>query len=586
MKRSFCGTALRGILSVGILLSYGGEAPVPAEGPKLREWRAFPLPAGTTRATPRPSDAEFLKVLPPLRPVPAFDADARELGLAIWWGDPSVQVFSEQPPLPTDLQRKAALRTPPGEDEPLVLGLWGIKDVGPVKLTVHQSPIPVTIRRVDFEQRKIPEPYYDDHVEGGRIVGLATYLLPENRAQVVAGANTVFWIDADVPKDTQPGDYNVTLSLSIHPNTQRILPVTLRVLPFDLPRADVAYGMYFRPFYSDDLVPPRYKTPHWIRTYWRDMARHGMTSATIYHNGSKFADESGRVSLRDLPEIQTIREMIADGLVTSDVPIMYLDGGGFRHVGAALAAEIRRELQGLNLPEFLYYGPDEPAVNDKSRADFASLQRLRKSFRIVTAISDVSAAAYADMLDVWVVSGGCLTPEIRTLAAEKKAALWTYDCHHRGKGNTPWSRYYAGLYTWALGLKGNFLWAYTEGYRKEGGNYLPWSPLYCNVLPSDQGLLASLEWEARREGVEDYRTLKLLESRIAAAQESPVAKQAREWLDKTRSRVDWYLARNMPPSMYPWDGPELYPMCPDFDQTELSGIRTKAQDYILLLAAQ
>jgi len=82
-------------------------------------------------------------------------------------------------------------------------------------------------------------------------------------------------------------------------------------------------------------------------------------------------------------------------------------------------------------------------------------------------------------------------------------------------------------------------------------DYLPWGPIYCFVLPSDQGLLASIEWEARREGVEDYRTCRLLEQRIAANRDSPVAREALAWLEKTRARVDWYLARNMPPHLYP-----------------------------------
>ena len=270
--------------------------------------------------------------------------------------------------------------------------------------------------------------------------------------------------------------------------------------------------------------------------------------------------------------------MLADGLVHADVPVMWL-GGIDAKAGPAVAAEAKRR----GFPELLIYGPDEPAVNEQSLKNFRDLQAIRKSFRIVTAISDGAAAAYCDLLDCWAVNGGCVTRNIRRLAAEKRAELWTYDCNHRGAGNAPWSRYYAGLYTWAFRLKGNLLWCYTEGYYRENGCYLPWGPTHCFVVPSDQGPLASIEWEARREGIEDYRTCRLLEQRIAANPDSPTARVARAWLEKTRARVNWYLARYLPPHLYPWDGPELYPTCPDFDPAELSGVRRQMAEFILKL---
>ena len=64
---------------------------------------------------------------------------------------------------------------------------------------------------------------------------------------------------------------------------------------------------------------------------------------------------------------------------------------------------------------------------------------------------------------------------------------------------------------------------------------------------------------------------------------SPVAREAQAWLEKTRARVDWYLARHMPPHLSPWDGPELYPTCPDFAPTELSRLRRQMSDLVLKL---
>jgi len=47
--------------------------------------------------------------------------------------------------------------------------------------------------------------------------------------------------------------------------------------------------------------------------------------------------------------------------------------------------------------------------------------------------------------------------------------------------------------------------------------------------------------------------------------------------------VDWNVTRNMPPTLYPWDGPELYPLCPDIAPREFAEIRRRLIDFILQL---
>ncbi|MSR64919.1 MAG: hypothetical protein EXS18_03960 [Verrucomicrobiae bacterium] len=562
---------------------------------KVREWDYIPRYGG--KEIPRPADEEFLKLVPPLRPVPLFAKSAQNLGMAIWWGDYSVQLFSEQPPLPADLTRKAEVQTPAGEDEPLVLGLWGLRNVGSVNLTVKNTPLPMTIRRVNFAPRYVPGGSENEpRVKGGRVLGIANFLFPKAAAEVSAGANTVFWINICVPADTKPGKYTASLELAVQGSGKVIpLPVTIQVLNYRLPKAEIVYGMYFRPFHGSNL-PDRFLTREWLRLYFRDMARHGMTSASLYNRGTGAKaffqtppDKEGRVSLGNHPEILFLRDMMEDGLVTRNLPIMYL-AGGIEPDGSATA--IKNELTKLGLPEFLIYGPDEPAVNDQSLATFQSRQPYRKDFRLVTAITERAATAYADLLDVWVVNGGLITPELRQLAARKGAEVWTYDCAHRGSGNSTWSRFYAGLYTWALELTGNWLWCYTEGFYWEGGKVrsgeenIDWFPTHAFVLTGDEGIVPSIEWEARREGVEDYRTLRMLQKLIEARPESAVGKKAAEWLTKTKSRVDWNLGRTMPFTMYPWDVPEVYPSCPNFEPSELSEVRMKAIDYINRLSTK
>jgi hypothetical protein len=548
------------------------------EDPELRDWSQYPVPHGAPK-TPRPTDAEFLKILPPLRPVPEFDKQARELGMALWWHDYSEHVFLEQRPTADSMTRSPVVRTTPGEDEPLVFGLWGIKDIGEVSVQVEQSPFPITIRRVEFNPRMVPGENFGDKVAGGRLVGFANYLPLTDTGKVSKDQNTVFWLTFKTPADAKPGNYEAVLRVGTKERPGALMKtIAIKVLDYALPAADVAFGMYFRPNVDGDtFLPSHLRTPELMLDYWNDLKRHGMTSATLYSDFKlkPLYDEEGNSRLASHEDIQNLQVMMELGLVHKEIPIMFL-----ANVDLPAAPAVLAEAKELGLPEFLYYGPDEPTVDSEWARDFlVSLQPLREHFRLITAISDYPAQVFGKYLDVWVVSSGRISPSLVELAKERNAELWTYDCNNKGTGNAPNSRFYAGLYTWALGLKGNFIWCYTEGYSWEQRN----EAFFCHVLPTPEGPVPSIQWETRREGTKDYRTMRLLETLIAKNPNLLKAKEAQAWLDGIRYRVDWFRGRGVPPAMVNWDSIELWPACGNFEPSELSAVRDRASEYILAL---
>ena len=80
------------------------------------------------------NDADKLKVLPPVRQVPEFTQSQLTEGYAIWWGDYTTPFFEKQPPSLSELKRTPVCETTAGEYEPLVLGIWGLRDAGMVTL--------------------------------------------------------------------------------------------------------------------------------------------------------------------------------------------------------------------------------------------------------------------------------------------------------------------------------------------------------------------------------------------------------------------------------------------------------------------
>ena len=538
-------------------------------------------------AADRIPDKVLLRVLPPSRKAPAFGKDDRNNGFALWWGDHASPFYEKTPPTPDDLERKPHCVTPPGEHEPIILGVWGLRDLGTAGLWIKETPFPLTIMTAHYDDRAVPPP----PVKGRRRIGIPCWLPRQATARIEAGRNTVFWIDVDVPDDAEPGTYEGLLWLVVHEREiidkdpgGRIfkLPFTVDVLPLDLPPADVAFGMYFRPMMST-MEKKEYLTPEMLNAYERDMAAHDHTSATVYVYGGNFHDPDGNVVLDGKPDAAVIDRMIANGLVRPDVPIMLLGGINLDPEKAkAYAPKLAAAARDRGWPELLYYAPDEPSYEGERAAaciaGFKAIQPFRPALRLITAISEDSARYFAKDLDVWVVHNGGINPDLQKLCDDTGAEMWTYDCRHRGT-NPAFNRFYAGLYTWALRLKGNFLWCYTEGYAWEGDRFAT----FPYVLPSLGGPVTSIGWEARREGIEDCRTLATLEKRIAD-NKSATAVEARKWLDDLRSRVDWNTWGKAPATRYGWDAADLDSQCPNFAPADFTEIRAKARQYLIALS--
>lgn len=530
-------------------------------------------------------------VLPPLRAAPEFSSAQQTAGYAIWWGDCTCPFFEDLPPAPADLARQPACRIPAGECEPLVLGLWGLRDSGTVTLEVEESPFPIDTMTVEFQERVVPRP----PIPGGRRLGIPYWLPRQATTRVTAGKNAVFWLTVHVPEGTPAGEYQGKLSLVLHergrvdshygrdelPRVQFAFAV--RVLPFVLPPADIAYGMYFRPL----LLDAPYREKPLMRQYYRDMAAHGHTSATVYAPDS-IADEAGQLHPEGTRTAEIIQEMLDDGLIRPEIPVMLLGGHGQLDEAAAnrFTAELREACHVRGWPEFLLYAPDEPTYTGERGPScieqFNHLQRYRPGCRLVTAISADAAQYFSAQLDVWVVHNGDIDGELQTLAADAGAEMWSYDCQHRGT-NPTFNRFYPGLYSWALGLRGNFLWCYTDydwyGWEKE--RYSPFN----YVLPSLGGPVSSVGWETRREGIKDYRYLRELERRLDDGPGGPAASAARSWLEELKGRINTDSHANRPDTSERWDERDLWSQCPDILPDQFAGIRDKAVDLILGIAA-
>ena len=128
--------------------------------------------------------------------------------------------------------------------------------------------------------------------------------------------------------------------------------------------------------------------------------------------------------------------------------------------------------------------------------------------------------------------------------------MWAYDCSTFINTHPENIRFYTGLWTWAAGLQGNWIWEYGAGMPSAATYAFSLSDTtppkqwvqYGFAFSIPSGYAACTSWEARRDGVNDFRYLQTLESAIARAGDagksdlSPVL-TARKYLDRLRARV-------------------------------------------------
>lgn len=424
------------------------------------------------------------------------------------------------------------------EYEPIMIGVYALRD-GPALANVAISvdiDLPCAVRRVEYRNhwRRWFKPDPKDLPRHADLqVPDAGMPLADKLDAVPAGTTGTFWLTVHAPPGTKPGKHEGTVRIAPEgkPGTELSLAVTVR--PFVLPRADIAFGMY------SYVTSGLFNDAEYQRRAFLDMKAHGLTSVTVYDSDSKWVvdPETGKGTYQIGPRGQLELTLIKEtGLRPEGIPIFYTD---YKVVGwhpahrrflgdegtAAAAEAILESGRQHGCPDMVFQAEDEPGV-EQSEEYYRWAEAWKESAcRMATAMSTAAASQLGHLHDVQIVHIGGITPELIAEARRAGNEVWAY--HFSLAGSTPLAnRYNTGLYTWGLGLTGNYAWIYYYG----GDEY---------VLVQSAGIFPKPSYEGLREGIDDYRYLRLLEKCVAADESKPAAKEARRWLDSIRKGTDW-----------------------------------------------
>ena len=519
-------------------------------------------------------------LLPPPRDQaePEWMAPERERGFVLYTDSYMRPLYPYQKPRRDQLVDIISTRLARNEYESVQIGVYALAGGAPlqgVNLTV-KSDMPVEIRRVETRVNRPAAPLLKQRFEG---IETPYVLRPDASAESVApGTTTAFWLTFQAPPDLDTDAHNAQVTVTATGGASATLTVLLNVLPLDLPPADIAFGMYF-------YRVMRRMNPL-AEAIQKDHAAHGMRSSTLYVQdpiGFTVDEDSpnGRLQFPKKYE-ERIQERLDRGMYDPTIPVMLMDYEQINHhsgrVNDTLSAVekqmLARHYQAYTrvhgFPEFLAYVEDEPSLDQPpSYFEWAGGWK-RTPMRTVAAMSGEAAAALGYLHDVWVVHAGQITPETVREAWRQGAEVWAYT-FSMAFHNVLANRYMAGLYTWGLGLRGNYHWIYVH----RSDNF---------VEIGADGPDPVLSWEGRREGVDDYRYLMLLEKLVTSAPAgNETAAEARAWLEELRAGVDRQLFHGFEGWMRN-DGWFAYP-APALELPDYDRIRQRAADYALALGA-
>ena len=580
-----------------------------------------------------PREVPLMSIAPPRN-------DENKLGdrlkrpFIVYTRDYMMPCFANYVPTPMETEGSLRVEMAGNEYEPVQFGIYvpsEAKAVTNLRIEVDID-IPHEGGYLYYDDRALPwRPYdegqwYADYPGGRRM--MPRFIVPRSFVyRVEPGQSVGYWItfhsDDRVRAGVHRGEVIITGPGEVRQRRQ--LEVVVR--PFTIPRPKALFGLYYRP----DRIPG-YWTPSYQQKYGRDMKAHGMNSVQIVSFYPSFGAEAyqsegripppatsdgwiepwlylldpqeyadGRVDPARLVEAQI--EMFQEaGLIHHDMPVWGVQEN-FRCANKVIVADTLRRLSiERSWPEILLMTRDEPPAWTRGEDHRLSPDTIKamlewkriKNARTFTALSGPPAIAWGHLHDIWIVMGGEITPEMVREARRQGGQVFTYLERIR-LTNVLLNRYYSGLYTWGLGLDGNTPYCYCmgSGLGAASGVWLPdherpsQEMIHSYIVPGPKGPIPGVGFEGRREGVDDYRYLQLLEARIAAAgPTSAVAQEAARWVEELKRRIETAAIRGLFGTgyQYYWDLDWVDPQ-PDIDPLEYHDIRATAADYISQLPA-
>ena len=442
--------------------------------------------------------------LPDPGAAPAFTAAETQRGYRVFFPPIHRQLFANSQPKEGELSDSIALEAAPGETLTLTAAVRAIKDVGEVSVKwADAKAIPVAVRPTRWAR------YSEQRI--GSSWGKDYRVCPEQLAEQDAQACMpnrleIATITFGVAKDAKPGEYTGQLEVSSQNGGKGTFPIKLRVYPFVLQHPDHStHGQFYYINYGD--VSPFEA---------QDMRDHGMDMVVSELGPMLNPDEKGdRKVAQSRAAYKMLKELgYRSPLITSsgNLGSLLKDPKNHDRYTQFVQEEMGiAKAEGFDVGFFAVDEPHTQVLIDLTKKHFTWTRDVAGAKTYVTA-NPTAVPQLGNLLDYVCYNLSYIT-EQQAEAVRKAGQTLMFYCPSIDV-NPEVNRYRPGFYQYKLRAYSTQYFAYMEGagdwFVDLDGDNRDWNVVYPSMTSPMHD--PTLEWEAMRQGVDDWMYCYTLES--------------------------------------------------------------------------
>ncbi|MDD2710403.1 MAG: DUF6067 family protein [Verrucomicrobiae bacterium] len=444
-----------------------------------------------------------------------------------------------------EINKKICIRAALGEFEPATFSIHSLMDLEDVKMEASDLTDAcgnkidksfINIKIVKFIYRALIS-----YANPSKYMSMPTLLEDFLKINIPKNSTSQFWMTIKVPEDAVPGKYESRILIRPKNAASLEMALELKVLPFKLCNPEIHIGMC----YSYPMINKQ--RGRWDGQWKRmerefvDMKEHGMNCVVPvcgWHGLSGW-----NIPGEDEFKIDTVlRSFVTAKKTGLNYPINwhYLPVLGKFEKFKDILSDLTREIEKNSLPQLIFYPCDEPYTEGRAKEAIAIGTYIKKEIPFIKLSITFSTGTMnmlekrvdlleklLDIYDIIRVSPLKVSKEIKEKIKAKGKSFCIYNNPVSWFTTPPQTRYCMGYLSWKWGIEGTLLWHYQIYYYHKN----PFNPIdnnkypQCDVYPGEDGPISTIDWEIRREGIDDYRYIKTLEKTILEAKSQKMEKR-------------------------------------------------------------
>ena len=447
--------------------------------------------------------------------------------------------------------------------DPLTFCIYPLRDLGDVKVSVSDLSGPagkiIPSGNIQVQVAKVMKIRTGD--------GNAYKLIPRlidrtDHTNIPISYTTRFWLTVHSDSTTFPGKYKGVIRIQSEKEAEQTIPFKVEIIPVTLePVPGIDYNMLLS-YEFFELESKDWSSAQKEKIYqdginsFRDYINHGMSTVVVASPYYFQWNKDGS------PRLEHLEAMLNAAKKTGITrPVFwyfgqYLQAAKGQHPGSillydpkihpararALAETAMKKNKAIGGPPLGFMPIDEPRIALRKKITLELLKEIKKVPGAITMSTTNIGGKLLDIENDSQVDRKTLVRGEKVRQSDRKT--WEYnnavvDCMNPG-----YSRYIYGYYTWRQNLDGICSWGPSTTENSRGN---PFEDLdhefsdYAITYPHVGGPLATPNWEALREGIDDVRYIYQLEKLCSAKGGKHPAEiaEAEKFLDSIRDMCDF-----------------------------------------------